>query len=320
MVYITDMRRYGVPIRYAVSAVAAVLFLSVPAWNSPQSLAREESSGTRAEVLPSLPGEAEIRALAEAYPGRIGEISIRGGEWTLRMDGRRYCWANGRLLPEEERARREQYVSIRFYSYELGPFVPREITPELAARLRERSSAGAGDSRLRFNGFLDALYGISSREEAERTVVPVTFFGRSTRVHPLLREPLARVETRIGERMRHDREVRDFVEGLNQAAGYNWRNIAGTLRRSYHSYGIAIDLIPVRYGRGYAYWRWALDGGVREWWELGPEDRWHVPQPVIDAFEAEGFIWGGKWLSFDNIHFEYRPETILMARRLEAGD
>jgi hypothetical protein len=32
------------------------------------------------------------------------------------------------------------------------------------------------------------------------------------------------------------------------------------------------------------------------------------PQPVVDAFEGEGFYWGGKWLFFDNMQFEYRPE------------
>ena len=37
------------------------------------------------------------------------------------------------------------------------------------------------------------------------------------------------------------------------------------------------------------------------------------PQPVIDAFERNGFVWGGKWLFFDPLHFEYRPETLLLA-------
>ena len=34
----------------------------------------------------------------------------------------------------------------------------------------------------------------------------------------------------------------------------------------------------------------------------------------VEAFEAEGFIWGGKWSEFDLMHFEYRPELILLAR------
>ncbi|MFO8044148.1 MAG: M15 family metallopeptidase, partial [Alkalispirochaeta sp.] len=64
----------------------------------------------------------------------------------------------------------------------------------------------------------------------------------------------------------------------------------------------------------WGYWRWAADGGVSEWWNLQGNQRYHPPQAVIDAFEAEGFVWGGKWLFFDPIHFEYRPEVIIMAQ------
>ena len=38
--------------------------------------------------------------------------------------------------------------------------------------------------------------------------------------------------------------------------------------------------------------------------------RWMPPQAVIDIFEEEGFIWGGKWAIWDNMHFEYHPELI----------
>jgi hypothetical protein len=26
-----------------------------------------------------------------------------------------------------------------------------------------------------------------------------------------------------------------------------------------------------------------------------------------------GFIWGGKWLFFDTMHFEYRPEILILS-------
>ena len=38
--------------------------------------------------------------------------------------------------------------------------------------------------------------------------------------------------------------------------------------------------------------------------------RWMPPYEIINIFEEEGFIWGGKWLIWDNMHFEYRPELI----------
>ncbi|MDR3191497.1 MAG: M15 family metallopeptidase, partial [Treponema sp.] len=36
------------------------------------------------------------------------------------------------------------------------------------------------------------------------------------------------------------------------------------------------------------------------------------------AFENEGFIWGGKWGLYDNMHFEYRPELHEINRLLAA--
>ena len=37
---------------------------------------------------------------------------------------------------------------------------------------------------------------------------------------------------------------------------------------------------------------------------------------IVRAFEAEGFIWGGKWHEYDLMHFEYRPEIMAKARLL----
>lgn len=261
------------------------------------------------------PGEPEVIAMADAYPGRIEATEFRGGEWALQMDGRWFYWAEGRLLPHEHRGRWQDFVSIRFYNYDLGPYRDREFTPEQEERLRNRMNSFNNDGRLRFNAFLDTLYGIQSRSDAERIMQTIDFLGHRTRVHPLVVTPLKRVEERLRRAILVEGETREFVRDLAQVHGYNWRNIAGTARRSYHSYGIAVDLLPRHFHQRYAYWRWAVNSGVEEWWKLPAESRWLIPQTVIDAFEAEGFIWGGKWLSFDNIHFEYRPEVIELAAR-----
>ena len=264
----------------------------------------------------NLPGELEIRAMAAAYPSRVDEVAPRQGQWALRMDGRWYYWADGRLLPQEHLKDAEAYSSVRFYTnYRFGPAVNRDISPELAARLRARSNIGGRDQRRRFNDFLDKLYQVSSRSEAEKIMERVVFLGMSTRVHPMVVEPLRKVEERLLREAEEDQGVAGFLGGLRELHGYNWRNIAGTNRRSYHSYGIAVDMLPADYRGGWAYWLWAAQSGYEEWWNLPLSDRWVLPQAVIDAFEAEGFVWGGKWLFFDNIHFEYRPESILLARR-----
>ncbi|MFM7774160.1 MAG: M15 family metallopeptidase [Candidatus Kapaibacterium sp.] len=77
-----------------------------------------------------------------------------------------------------------------------------------------------------------------------------------------------------------------------------WRTIAGTHRRSAHSYGIAIDINVERSD----YWRTA---GTRDT-EVVYRNR--IPQEIVDVFERHGFIWGGKWYHYDTMHFEFRPE------------
>ncbi|MFW5694590.1 MAG: M15 family metallopeptidase [Alkalispirochaeta sp.] len=261
-----------------------------------------------------LPGAREIQALRETFPHRVTDIGFRKGEWALQIDGEWFYWAQGRLLPEHSRERWDEFVSIRFYNYQLGPWQEREIDPDLEARLRERTANRNNDDRIRFNRFLDRLYRIENRGEADQRMRRVEFLGMSTRVHTDMVAALDRVETRIRNIMMTDQEVRAYVRNLSGLHGFNWRNIAGTARRSYHAYGMAIDLVPRVWNGRWGYWRWAADGGVSDWWNLQAEQRYHPPQPVIDAFEGEGFIWGGKWLFFDPIHFEYRPEVIMMAR------
>ncbi|HQN03589.1 MAG TPA: M15 family metallopeptidase, partial [Rectinema sp.] len=51
--------------------------------------------------------------------------------------------------------------------------------------------------------------------------------------------------------------------------------------------------------------------GNEDWMLIPLSERWMPPKRVIDIFEKEGFIWGGKWTVWDNMHFEYRPELIL---------
>jgi hypothetical protein len=74
--------------------------------------------------------------------------------------------------------------------------------------------------------------------------------------------------------------------------------------------------VPKSYRGLHAYWRWAMSQ-EQEWYSLPYERRWMVPRPIVQAFEKEGFIWGGKWFYFDTIHFEYRPEILILARQAQ---
>jgi hypothetical protein len=263
-----------------------------------------------------LPGTEEVRALREAYPERVTEIDIDRGQWRIRIDDDWFYWADGRLLTEDFLSDWERYSGFRFYNYETGPLEVREITPELEERLRDITDRRRENPSVRNPGFTDALYGVSSAAEADRVMVEVSFLGLRTRVHPMIVEPLKRVNAAVRNTARENPEVRSFIRSLAQASAFHWRAIAGTASRSYHSYGVAIDLIPRNWNGRYGYWMWAEQAGIEEWWSLPIEQRWVVPQPVLDAFEANGFIWGGKWLFYDPIHFEYRPEVFVMIGEL----
>ena len=161
-------------------------------------------------------GEAQMKALAESYPSIIRDVMYRAGDWAVRIDDEWYYWADGRLLPEDLRQDADQYVGIRFYNYELGALQERpEVSPEQEARLRERTSAITSDSDdgLRFNDFLDTLYGVTSFAEAERTMHSVQFLGKWIRVHPILVAPLEQIEVQIRQIMIEDQRVRAYVTG-----------------------------------------------------------------------------------------------------------
>jgi hypothetical protein len=138
--------------------------------------------------------------------------------------------------------------------------------------------------RVRIEALFDATYG-DSPKKVEAQLVPVTIGPNTVRVHRRIAAPLRRVAARLDAR----------EPALRKLGGtFVWRTIAGTSNRSAHSWGIAIDLDPA----------------LSEYWRNDKPPRWHnrIPQSIVDAFEAEGFIWGGRWFHYDTMHFEYRPE------------
>lgn len=84
---------------------------------------------------------------------------------------------------------------------------------------------------------------------------------------------------------------------------FNYRLISGTNQLSPHSFGIAIDLARDKRD----YWKWASR-------EEGEKRIASYPKELVEIFEKNGFVWGGKWGHFDILHFEYRPEIILKAQ------
>ena len=123
---------------------------------------------------------------------------------------------------------------------------------------------------------------------------------------------LGRVEEKILEEAKANTIVRQWIDSLGTVDAWSWRDVASSGNRSYHAYGVAIDLLPRNLGGLETYWLWASQR-TPEWWAVPYSRRYHPPEEVIRTFESFGFIWGGKWPNYDTMHFEYRPEIFILS-------
>jgi hypothetical protein len=259
------------------------------------------------------PGEREVKSLAAAWPNRIAETARRDSDWMLRVDDRWFAWAHGRLMPEGELSRWPDFAALPFYSYPLTmPPLP-TLDEQAANRLRQRVRDNQKNPPQRNEEFLGTLLRAPDRAATEARLVRIEVAGFIVAVHERVKEPLSRVGVELQALRLKDPEVASFLKGLREMNGYNFRRVEGTRSRSLHSYGLAVDLIPKSYHGKNAYWMWAMSG-TPDWWTIPYAERWTPPVPIVEAFERQGFVWGGKWLFFDTMHFEYRPEIMLLAR------
>jgi len=296
----------------ALCLIAAVGIAFADGSGNPQAEAQDLHRHLATAVLPAEhePSRAEqvTRALVQAYPGRVLRAEFRNGDWAVLLRGNWFYYSEGRFLPSELRGRASQYRPIAFYNNyprELPPWTP--PTPEQVNRFR-----GVGATRAaqlpRATYFFDALYQASNRDQAYRQMQTISFLGRRIPVHNAIVRELAMVESRIMAAAETDPAVRQWVQGIGRMYGWNWRNVGGTQSRSFHAYGVAVDIIPRDLGGRAMYWRWVGAG----WYNIPHEGRYHPPDVVIRAFQELGFVWGGKWSFFDTMHFEFRPEVMIL--------
>ncbi|QQO11293.1 M15 family metallopeptidase [Breznakiella homolactica] len=253
-----------------------------------------------------------MKALAAAYPDILGPAESRDGDWAVPLRGQWYYYAEGRLLPEDMRSRALEFDPQPFYNYiaDLPPW--KEPSAEEAERFAAAADRRSARPSRRSQHFYDALWRAHDRNEAYERVKTIRFLGHNVLVHYYILTELSLVEERILEEAKTDPEVRQWVDELSTLTGWNWRGIADTQSRSLHAYGIAIDLLPRNLRGRETYWLWAAEH-TPEWWAIPYNRRFHPPEAVIKAFEAYGFIWGGKWVFFDTMHFEYRPELLILS-------
>lgn len=227
------------------------------------------------------PGEEalDLHCLRQAYPSLRGrETDSVGRQWLIFGDG-------ARVLYRDVTPGTADVAASMAAPYPLEPGRP--PTPP-----------GVAPGRLRSYELLAALYG-SGREGVSAGLVTVPWQGRPVRLSPAAAEALERVARRLGPVLAERPDLGPF---LKSEGGFAWRRIAGEDRLSAHAFGIAIDLNA----RRAPYWRWSRQ-------RPHPRQQDYPPE-IVAAFEAEGFIWGGKWHEYDLMHFEYRPEIICKAR------
>lgn len=260
---------------------------------------------------------AELQIFRDAYPGISFDANYDKDkdDWLVDMavgeTVTQFYWAGGRFVPPENYEERERFWTL-LYNYAKEIPDPANFTEEEVERIRnfskpENRQSSGGSPQF----FYDAVYDCTTQKAVERHIVRHRFFGYGVNAHERLREPLIRVEQRIRELAKTDDEVKKFVDTLGNVDGYYWRTIRDSGNRSFHSIGIAIDVLPERWGQKNLYWAWRRDIDPDNWMLLPLERRWMPPLAVIDIFEDEGFIWGGKWVIWDNMHFEYHPELVL---------
>lgn len=268
----------------------------------------------------------ELNIFKRAYPDITFKSEYDGNlkDWKITMiipekNGSRNVvlyWCNGSMVPYEELKNKDKYWTL-LYAYNSREDLadPADFTPEQIATMK---NFGSDDNRKNGAGtpmfFFDAIYDSSTRASLEKHLVYTKFLGKAITIHERIKAPLLRVEERINKLAETDKEVKDFLAGLSKNEAYYWRLIAGTNRKSFHSLGIAIDVQPKYYGGKDVYWSWAKDRDPENWMLTPLSKRWMPPKSVIKIFEEEGFIWGGKWAIWDNMHFEYHPELILNSR------
>jgi hypothetical protein len=245
----------------------------------------------RARTPDAGPAPTALTCLPTWYAGTVKWKADAG--WGLDLaNGEFVAWVTDSEVFDPESEQAPDLEDVFHTPYQPGPIVPVDT-----------SDAGKPEDpgRVRVEQLFFATYG-ATRTEVSNRLAKVKFFGLRYPFHELAAPALARVVERLEPQVKADPSLLPFLKNIGGT--WSWRKIARSKSLSAHAWGIAIDLNVERSH----YWRWKRRGEPLVW-------RNKVPQAIVDAFEAEGFIWGGRWQHFDTMHFEYRPELLSQACR-----
>ncbi len=157
-----------------------------------------------------------------------------------------------------------------------------DATPVRAAAI---APGGGGDQqagRQKSTEELKSIYG-ADQAAVEANLVTINFQGKQVQVHKLVQGVFEKVNNEI--------TAANTGYEFRQVGTYAWRtkNIPGqnSTELSTHSFGITMDINP----------------DTNPYTTANTHD---IPQPIVDIFKRNGFIWGGDWTpQHDWMHFEY---------------
>ena len=239
--------------------------------------------------------DANLDALVKAYPDFIAGYDAKD---LILKNGKRIAIADGVATKTAEQRLDSADINDMFAAtYPLGTSFP---VPETVAD---------DPGRARNTVLFDAMYGDCKKGQVKMRAVAWL---------PKLPGGSVQVTTANGVADALDAVSKDLQElpekfrpfMMPSAGTFNCRTIAGTDRKSMHSYAAAIDL-NVKFSD---YWRFS--GATKETQKVTYKNR--MPTEIVAIFEKHGFIWGGKWYHYDTMHFEYRPEMLATGRAMRA--
>ena len=251
---------------------------------SPQDLAR--FSQTAREVW---------RKIQRAYPDFVADLEIQRTAQGLFAYLKPL--AGDKILLADQRARKDQdlwdhpSLADTLHNPQAAPYPVGEGGRD--------PQTGFSPGRARNTELLKALYG-QTPQEVRAACESVDFLGQKVLFNS--RHGAAAALRRVAQRLAaHLAEhPQDSVWVLPLAGTLAQRQVAGSAALSAHAFAVAMDLSTAQS----PYWRW------RPAPDIVQNARANFPQAIVAAFEAEHFVWGGKWHAYDFMHFEYRPEIV----------
>ncbi|HPW41284.1 MAG TPA: M15 family metallopeptidase [Bacillota bacterium] len=232
----------------------------------------------------------DLLCLMMAYPEHIASIEkLEDRVYVTMKSGRKILYDDKKIKGMEAKIAYPDLQDMMEPVYPIGP-------------VKKLMDINYDPGRARVYSLLNEVYG-GSRQQIEGNLVNVNTgcgafqFNRNNKAG----EALKNVMDELASAAKSRKEIRACVYPCSGT--YNYRVISGTNRLSPHSYGIAIDLARDKRD----YWQWASR-------EEGQKRLSSYPNEIVELFERNNFIWGGKWGHFDILHFEYRPEILIKAR------